>query len=83
MALPCCSTDVEMSTMAGSAVAFSKNLINRISTRFRPKKPLLLKPIRSAPERVSFSSLFFLYFFVSKHRREIFCAKIFNLTFAS
>jgi hypothetical protein len=49
--MACCTSNIEMNTMAGSAVTFSKNLINRISTRFRQKKPLQLKSIQLHPER--------------------------------
>lgn len=56
MTVPCCSSDAEINSMAGSAVAFSKSLINRISNRFKQRKPIPFKPIKCAPERVSLKS---------------------------
>uniref|UniRef100_A0A7E4UPS7 Ras-GEF domain-containing protein n=1 Tax=Panagrellus redivivus TaxID=6233 RepID=A0A7E4UPS7_PANRE len=53
IAAPCCSSDAEINSMAGSAVALSKNLISRISSRLKQRKPLPPRPIRCAPERVN------------------------------
>jgi hypothetical protein len=81
MTMPCCSSETEMNTMAGSAVAFSKNLINRISTRFRQKKPLQLqlKPIQIAPERVSYFFVFILlkiFCFKTQQKKLFFARKV-------
>ena len=60
MTVPSCSSEAEINTVTGSAVAFSKNLISRISNRFKGQKPPPLRPIRCAPERVSEFSCFLI-----------------------